>query len=144
MSDSVRVPVRTAREQGRFSTPIRFVLASGAAAAVNFATRIVFSVFVPFALAIVLAYLAGMTTAFLLNRRFVFTASTNRLHQQVFWFVMVNLLALAQTLLVSLLLARFGLPALGVTWHAEEIAHAIGIAIPVFTSYISHRRLTFR
>jgi putative flippase GtrA len=123
---------------------IRFLLAGGAAAVVNFCARMVFSVFVPYTVAIVLAYGLGMATAFVLNRQFVFTASTNRLHQQIFWFLAVNVLALVQTLLVSLLLARVVLPGLGVTWHVEEIAHAVGIAIPIFTSYLGHQRLTFR
>jgi putative flippase GtrA len=124
--------------------PIKFLLAGGAAAILNFCTRIAFSVFVPYTVAIVLAYGLGMATAFVLNRQFVFNGSTNRLHQQILWFVVVNMLALVQTLLVSLLLARIVLPTLGVTWHSEEIAHAIGIAVPIFTSYIGHQRLTFR
>jgi len=76
--------------------------------------------------------------------RFVFQSATHGLHHQVFWFVIVNLFALLQTLAVSLLLADFALPYVGVTWHAETIAHAVGIAIPIFTSYLGHKRLTFR
>ena len=124
--------------------PVRFLLASGAAAVLNFCARIAFSVFVPYTVAIVLAFALGMAAAFVLNRQFVFRGSTNRLHQQALWFVAVNMLALLQTLLVSLLLARVVLPKLGVTWHSEEIAHAAGIAVPIFTSYIGHQRLTFR
>jgi len=124
--------------------PVKFLLASGAAAALNFCARIVFSMFVPYSVAIVLAFGLGMAAAFVLNRQFVFSGSTNRLHQQALWFVAVNMLALVQTLLVSLLLARIVLPKLGMTWHSEEVAHAIGIAVPIFTSYIGHQRLTFR
>ena len=29
-------------------------------------------------------------------------------------------------------------------WHREELAHAAGIATPIFTSYIGHKRLSFR
>jgi putative flippase GtrA len=125
-------------------TPVKFVLASGVAAAVNFCARVAFSMFVPYTVAIVLAFGLGMAVAFVLNRQFVFSGSTNRLHQQALWFVAVNMLALVQTLLVSLLLARILLPKLGVTWHSEEIAHAVGIAVPILTSYIGHQRLTFR
>jgi putative flippase GtrA len=125
-------------------TPVKFLLASGAAAALNFCARVVFIMFVPYSVAIVLAFGLGMAAAFVLNRQFVFSGSRNRLHQQALWFVAVNMLALAQTLLVSLLLARIVLPKLGMTWHSEEIAHAIGIAVPIFTSYIGHQRLTFR
>src|SRR5215468_2565786 len=125
-------------------TLIRFVLAGGAAALVNFGARIALSVQLPYAAAIVFAYCAGMATAFLLNRRFVFRQATTRLHQQVAWFVTVNLLALLQTLAVSLLLAGVVLPRLGWTWHAHELAHAAGIAIPIVTSYFGHKHWTFR
>jgi putative flippase GtrA len=122
---------------------LRFLVVGGFAAAVNFCSRIVLSLWLPYAPAIVIAYLFGLTTAFLLNRRFVFTGATNRLHHQMFWFVAVNALALAQTLLVSLLFADYLLPRFGISWHAETIAHAIGVVTPVFTSYVGHKRLSF-
>jgi putative flippase GtrA len=121
----------------------RFLIVGGFAAAINFGSRIVLSRWLAFAVAIVLAYLLGLATAFVLNRRFVFPGATNRLHHQMFWFVAVNVLALVQTLLVSLLFAHYVLPRLGVTWHAEEIAHAFGIVTPIFTSYIGHKRFSF-
>jgi putative flippase GtrA len=121
-----------------------FVLVGGTAAAVNFGSRIVFSLWLGYATAIVLAYLLGMTTAFILNRLFVFRSTTTALHHQVMWFVIVNLLAVAQTLAISLLLARWLLPAMGWTWQPELCAHAVGVAVPVVTSYIGHKRLSFR
>ncbi len=74
----------------------------------------------------------------------VFRGSSNRLHQQIAWFVTVNALALLQTLVVSLLLADILLPWFGVTWHVAEIAHAAGIVVPIFTSYMGHKKWTFR
>ena len=124
--------------------PLRFVLAGGAAAVANFGSRIVLSLQLPYALAIFIAYLIGMATAFALNRRFVFQGSSNRLHQQIAWFVAVNAFALLQTLAVSLLLADVLLPAAGIVWHAREIAHVGGIIVPIFTSYLGHKRWTFR
>jgi putative flippase GtrA len=128
----------------RLTTPARFVLAGGLAAMANFAARFGFSAFMPYGAAIVIAFFVGMTVAFVLNRYCVFSGSTRPIHQQMFWFVTINMLALLQTLLVSLLLARVLLPRAGVSWHAEEIAHAVGIAVPIFTSYIGHKQLTFR
>jgi len=133
---------RTA-QRGSLPTPMLFVLASGTAAAVNFGARIALNVFVPYSVAIVIAFFCGMTTAFALNRRFVFRDASNSLGQQVGWFVAINLLALLQTLGVSLLLAEL-LPRIGMDWHAHEIAHAAGILVPIFTSYAGHRRWTFR
>lgn len=124
--------------------PVRFVLASGTAAAVNFGARIVLNLFMPYAAAIVCAYACGMTIAFLLNRRFVFQGATNPLHQQVGWFAAVNAVAALQTLLVSLALADWLLPRIGWTWQAPEVAHAVGIVAPIVTSYLGHRKWTFR
>ena len=122
---------------------VRFLFVGGFAAAINFSSRIVLSRWLGYAAAIVLAYFLGLVTAFVLNRRFVFTDAGNRLHHQMFWFVVVNVLALAQTLVVSLLFADYVLPYFSVTWHAEEIAHACGIVTPIFTSYVGHRRFSF-
>ena len=126
------------------SGPVRFVLAGAVAAIVNFGSRVLLSLALPFAMAIVCAYALGMATAFVLIRQFVFKGATNRLHEQLAWFIAVNALAAAQTLVVSLVLADFVLPWAGVTWHAHEVAHAAGILAPIFTSYIGHKRLTFR
>jgi putative flippase GtrA len=134
----------SASRTGLVATPMRFVLAGGLAALANFGARIGFSMIMPYAVAIVIAYIIGMAVAFVLNRYCVFSSSTRPVHSQLFWFVMINMLALVQTLLVSLLLARVVLPRAGIAWHAEEIAHAAGIAVPIFTSYIGHKHLTFR
>ncbi len=110
----------------------------------NFGSRIVFSQFAPYPVAIVLAFVVGLSTAFLLTRTFVFAGSTNSLKRQGFFFVAVNFFALAQTLIFSLIFAKSLLPALGITDHVEAIAHAIGIGIPVFSSYFGHKYLSFR
>ena len=128
----------------KLQRPARFVLAGASAAMVNFFSRVLLSFFLPYAAAIVIAYAIGMATAFLLNRQFVFKGATNRLHEQVAWFIAVNALAAAQTLIVSLALADYILPWAGITWHAHELAHAAGIVAPIFTSYVGHKRFTFR
>ncbi len=122
---------------------VLFLIAGGLAAAVNFGSRIVLSHWLHYVPAIVIAYCLGMVTAFLLNRLFVFSDAGNRLHQQVAWFIAINLAAVAQTIVVSLLLAHHLLPALHIDFHNETIAHAIGVAVPVITSYVGHKRLSF-
>ncbi|QBB71844.1 GtrA family protein [Pseudolysobacter antarcticus] len=123
---------------------LRFLFVSAIAAAANFGSRIVFSRFCDYSLAIFFAFVVGITTAFVLNRALVFTASKNQLHQQMLWFLLINLGALVLTLAVSLLFARIVLPALGIHSYTEEIAHALGILAPVITSYLGHKHLTFR
>lgn len=123
---------------------LRFLAAGGIAAAANFISRILFSHYICYELAIVMAYLIGMTLAFVLMRGAVFMADGGSLRRQVAWFTGVNILAVVQTLVVSLLFARYILPAFGVYEKAELIGHAFGVAVPIVTSYVGHRLFTFR
>ncbi|HVH35434.1 MAG TPA: GtrA family protein [Tahibacter sp.] len=123
---------------------LAFVAVSGFAAAANFGSRIAFSLVMPYVPAIVAAFCIGLSTAFVLNRRLVFRDSVQPVHHQALWFTLVNLFALAQTIAVSLLLARHALPAMGVIAHADTIAHAAGVATPVLTSFFAHKYLSFR
>lgn len=123
---------------------ISFLVTGGIAAAVNFGSRIVYSLWWNFSTAIVLAYLTGMATAFVLARLFVFTDSSSRLGRSALLFALVNLIAIAQTWAVSVWLATQVLPALGMRRHVPEIAHAVGVVVPVFTSFIGHKYLSFR
>lgn len=121
-----------------------FLLTGGLAAVVNFGSRIAYDVWVDFSTAIILAYLTGMVTAFILVRTFVFTESRTTLRRSVLLFSLVNLAAVAQTWLISMGLAIFALPALGVTRFVPEIAHAVGVMVPAFTSYLGHKYWSFR
>lgn len=121
-----------------------FLVTGGTAAAVNFGSRIIYNLWLPFAAAVVLAYLTGMVTAYVLARAFVFRGGTQSAGRSVLFFVLVNVVAVAQTWLISMGLAYYLLPALGVTAYGKEIAHAVGVAVPVFTSYIGHKRWSFR
>lgn len=122
---------------------LMFLLVGGFAAAVNFGSRIALGTVVTYVPSIIVAYCLGMVTAFVLNRALVFKSASNALHHQAAWFIAINGLALIQTVLVSLALARWLLPGLGVDQHAETIAHAVGVAVPVITSYFGHKYFSF-
>ena len=122
---------------------LAFVLVGGFAAVVNVAARAVLNRFMSYDLAILLAYLCGMATAYLLNRRFVFQASGRSVHSELWRFTLVNLLAAAQVWVVSVGLARWLMPLVGFHWHAETVAHVIGVMAPVFTSYLAHKHFSF-
>lgn len=123
---------------------LAFILTGGLAAAVNFGSRIVYNLWVEFPVAVILAYVTGMITAFLLARTFVFKTSTTAFHHSAFFFVLVNLLAVAQTWGVSMALAYYVLPAMDVDLFVKEIAHGVGVVVPVFTSYLGHKYWSFR
>ena len=85
-----------------------------------------------------------MVTAFILTKIFVFKASTQSVKRSAMIFALVNVLAAAQTWVISMGLNFYVLPAIGVEQHVADIASAIGIAFPVFTSYLGHKRWSFK
>jgi putative flippase GtrA len=121
-----------------------FLLTGGTAAIINFGSRILYNHWLGFSASILLAYLTGMITAFILARLFVFRDSTQALHRSVMFFILVNLVAIMQTWLISLGMAYYLLPAIGITSYVRELAHATGVVVPVFTSYLGHKRWSFR
>ncbi|CAG9213119.1 GtrA domain-containing protein [Paraburkholderia sabiae] len=123
---------------------LMFLLTGGFAAAVNWGSRIVYNTWMPYSAAIVVAYITGMITAFVLAKLFVFTRSTQSTTKSVIFFTLVNLVAVLQTWAVSVGLAYYVFPRIGFTWHARDLAHAVGVAVPVFTSYIGHKKWSFK
>jgi putative flippase GtrA len=121
-----------------------FLLAGGFAAAVNWGSRIIYNIWMPYSAAIVVAYITGMITAFVLTKLFVFTRSTQSTGRSVFFFTLVNLVAVLQTWAVSVGLAYYVFPRAGITWHARDLAHLVGVIVPVFTSYIGHKKWSFK
>ena len=121
-----------------------FLLAGGAAAAINFGSRIIYNQWWSFSASVIAAYLTGMITAFVLAKLFVFTDSQQTVRRSAVFFILINLLAVLQTWGTSMLLLRYGLPALGVGRFAPELAHAAGVVVPVFSSYLGHKRWSFK
>ncbi len=123
---------------------IMFLVTGGTAAMVNFGSRIVYNQWVSFSVAIVLAYLTGMVTAFVLARWLVFHQSQQSVGRSALLFAAVNVLAVLQTWLISMGLAIYALPHMGVNRWVTEIAHGVGVIVPVFTSYLGHKHFSFR
>ena len=123
---------------------LAFLLTGGIAAVFNFGSRIIYSQWLDFSSAVILAYVTGMITAFVLAKAFVFKESLQTVHRSAAIFALVNLAAVLQTWAISIGLAYYLLPSLGVSRFIPEIAHAVGIAIPVFTSYLGHKHWSFR
>ncbi len=128
-----------------FSGKLLYFLLTGAiASGLNIGSRFLFSIFFPYEVAIVLAFFVGLSTGFILMRYFVFEGVNKSVIPQIGKYVVVNIFALIQTLLISLIFARFFLPSIGLVDKAEAIAHFVGVLMPVFTSYFGHKYLTFR
>lgn len=121
-----------------------FLITGATAAVVNFGSRIFYNQWLDFSSAVIVAYLTGMVTAFFLAKIFVFKTSQQSMQRSVMFFILVNLVAVAQTWGISMALAYYLLPALNINLFVPEIAHAAGVAVPVFTSYIGHKRWSFK
>ncbi len=121
-----------------------FVLTGGAAAFVNVLSRVGFSLVLRFELAVLAAYAVGMVTAYILARRYVFTGSGQSVRRSFAAFALVNLVAVVQTWLVSIGLRHLLLPIIGGVALVDLMAHGVGVIVPVFTSYLGHKHVSFR
>ncbi len=122
---------------------VSFLIMGGIAALVNIGARVVLNLFMRFEIAVIVAYLCGMTTAYVLARYFVFERSGRSMHDEYVRFTLVNLVAVIQVWVVSVGLAEIVFPRVGLTWHFYTVAHLIGVAVPVFTSYLGHKHFSF-
>ncbi len=122
-----------------------FVLCGGVAALANMGSRWVLNHLLPYAVSICLAYLVGMLTAFVLFKVYVFGArQSSRTLRESLLFVVVNAVALLQTLLISIGLADYLFPFLRFSFYPHDVAHVVGVAVPVLSSYLGHKYLTFK
>ena len=131
-------------EVNRYKDFVIFVIIGGVASLVNLVARVAFNYLFSYEIAIILAFPVALSFAFILNRRLIFKAETGSWTGQFGRFLIVNLVALVQIFVISVLLARFVFPRIGMQFHPDLLAHAIGLVSPICTSYWAHKRYTFR
>lgn len=123
---------------------ISFLFAGGFAAVVNFGSRFFYNEFVSFGNAVILAYITGMITAFVLTKLFVFDKSVHSTKKEFFYFTLVNVVAIIQTYIISVGFSQYLFPSIEFKFYPEAVAHVIGVVFPVFTSFIGHKYFSFR
>lgn len=123
---------------------VYFLIVGLVSASTNFGSRLIYSHWVEFSEAVIFAYITGMIAAFTLNKLFVFEKSQHGILKSILFFCVVNVVGLMQTWLISMWLAYYALPYIGVVNYISEIAHAFGICAPVITSFLGHKYFTFR
>lgn len=121
-----------------------FLVSGGIAAALNWGSRFLFSRWMPFELAVVLAFAVGLASGFVLMRLLAFRGGGRPVLPQIGRYLLVNAAALAQTLVISVVLARWALPWIGIHEQAEALGHLVGVLVPVVTSFLAHRSFTFK
>ena len=128
------------------SEVVRFLIAGGSAAAINWLARILLSLLLPFEAALIVAYGIGMAAGFWLYRAFVFRAASHgSLSGQLALFLAVNAVGAAVVLAVSTLRID-GLTELLPDWKpavVQALGHGVGIAGGAVANYLGHRLLTF-
>ncbi len=123
---------------------IRFLMAGGLAALINWLVRFPLSGVLPYWGAVACATAVGMCAGFFLYRALVFRKSDRPVIWQVSDFILVNLGAGTLAVLVAVLLrAQLPWPAMLVD-QAPGLAHMAGIAVGAVANYFGHKILTFR
>ena len=120
-----------------------YLAVGGIAALLHGLARVVLSLWLPFAWAVVTAYAVGMAVAFVLNSLFVFKRSDKARHKQARDFVIVNLSFFPVVWLASMLLNGL-LQRLGMVSYTEELAHAAAVAIPMVATFLIYKFFAFR
>jgi len=121
-----------------------FLITGGIAAGINFGSRFFFNTLMPFGPSILAAHFTGMLSAFIMAKVFVFEKSRQPTGKAFLYFTLVNVASVAQTYFISVSLAEYLFPAVSFSFMPHATAHAAGIIIPVFTSFIGHKYLSFR
>lgn len=121
-----------------------FAFVAGTAAGMNLVSRVLYSLVLPFEIAVCAAYATGMVYAFLMYRRFVFGRSGGGMNREIRGFLMVQAASFAQVWVVSTLLLHHVLPAFHIVAYRESLAHLLGVLSPVLVSYYGHKLISFR
>ena len=120
-----------------------FLVNGGIALGVNLVSRYFLNRIMPFEAAVILAYLFGMAVAFTLFRVFVFEPTARSARSQFTRFALVNLVAVIQVWVISVLLANYIFPAMSMVWHPHDVAHVVGALVPTVSSYLGHKHFSF-
>jgi putative flippase GtrA len=120
-----------------------FVAVGGTAALLHWLARIALSQWLPFSLAVAMAYAVGMLVAFLLNSVFVFHRSTRPRSLQARDFVVINL-ASFPIVWAAAIGFEHALRALGLLHYTEALAHAIAISLPMLATFLIYKFHAFK
>lgn len=97
-----------------------------------------------FEIAVMAAYIVGMTAGYLLYKHYVFPGGDTPTGVQIRNFVLVNLVGIVIVATLSSVLANQVLPNLiGAKDLREALAHGLAIGTSAATSFVGHKWVTF-
>ncbi len=123
---------------------LKFLLVGGSAAGINWIARMVINIWVNFSIAVIIAYLFGMTAAFILNKIYVFPESDRDTSKQIRDFAITNFIAFWIVWLMSIALKAALENHLGIYLYAAEIAHLIALSAPMLISFLIYKLVAFK
>lgn len=123
--------MNTTSDGKRFSI---FLIVGAFAALANISSRYFFNLFFSFELSVLLAFFVGLTTGFLLMRKYAFERSDSPILIEFLRFSAVNLIALGLTFSISLLSLRIINTYFKDGDMTRLAAHTLGVGAPVALS----------
>lgn len=135
--------LRLCRHANSLPQSLRFILAGGVAAAINWLVRFPLSALMAFVPAVLLASAIGMLVGFITYRTFVFPGSKRPMHAQIRDFVIINISSFF-AVAASAMLIRGVLVSSMSLGPAEALAHGVAIGIGAALNYFGHNSLTFK
>ena len=88
--------------------------------------------------------MVGLLFGYFLMRNYVFYLKKTILFNQIIRFLIINFMALLQTLLITIAFKYFLDFFIENIDLIELIAHIIGVSFPALTSYFAHKYFTFK
>lgn len=120
-----------------------FTLVGLIAALLHWLSRMVFSYWFDFSIAVGLAYFVGMLVAFILNRLYVFPKSVKPLYKQIYVFTITNLVFFPIVWISTIEIHKV-LVINKFLFYTEAIAHAIAISLPMLITFLIYKMLAFK
>ncbi len=122
---------------------LKFLAVGGTAALLHWISRIVLSLWLPFSWSVTVAYVIGMTVAFILNRIFVFPKSSKPIYRQARDFVLVNVgffpLVWLAAISINMMLEQFNF-----VYAPQALAHGIAVSLPMIATFLIYKFFTFK
>lgn len=126
---------------------VRFVAVNILAAIANIATKLVSGFVLSDLLAVFAGFCAGLSTSYLLCRRFVFQINKGLCISELVKFTSVNLAGLGITYFIYrqiLLILQHSARLDPNQPTTQALAHTVGVGAPVILSFIAQKTITFR
>ncbi len=121
---------------------IKFFTVGVSAALIHWLSRIILNLYFTFNISVLLAYFFGIGSAYVLNRIFVFPNSQKPIHEQIYKFLLINILFLPVVWFFSVFIYSLFLN-FSISFYPAAIAHGIAVSLPMLLTFILYKFFAF-